>query len=119
MLFQDSADFVAEIAFYFEDEASRPAFSIFSTIGEHLFGKGVHACTGLTASHGSEDGDPGKQTPLGHDEPLWSCGGLWTLGMVQLADYQIEFAPHCWRNIRSESPGCRSLFSPHCKDVEK
>src|SRR5216683_1129886 len=119
MLFQDSAEFVAEVAFYFEDEASSPALSVFSTIGEYLFGKGVHACTGLTASHGSEDGDPGKKTPLGHDEPLWSCGGLWTLGMVQFADYQIEFAPHCWRNIRRESRGRRSLFSPHCKDVEK
>jgi hypothetical protein len=99
MLFQNAPDFVAEVTVDFKHESSNPAFSIFSRIGEHLFGKRINASTGLTASHGSEDGDPGKKASLGHNQPLRGSGRLRTLGMMGLADDQIEFASHCWRNV--------------------
>ena len=78
---------MAEVTFDFKHESSNPAFSVFSTIGERLFGKGINASAGLTATHGSEDGDTCKKTALGHNEPLGSCGRLGTLGMVELANY--------------------------------
>ena len=49
---------------------------------EHLFGKGIHASRGFTASHRAEDGDSGKKATLGHSKPRRVRRRLRTLGMI-------------------------------------
>jgi hypothetical protein len=73
------SNFVAEVTFDLKHETSSPAFSVVSAIGEHLFGKGIYTSTGLTASHGSEDGDAGKRPRSGtisHCGVAAGCGRL-------------------------------------------
>jgi hypothetical protein len=110
---------LAEVTFDFKHQSCSPAFGIFCLIGEHLLGKGIHASTALTASHGPEDCDPGEKTTLRDNEPLRSCRRLRALGMMELADYQIMVDTTCRRDLWCESHGPNPLFPPHHKDVYK
>jgi hypothetical protein len=69
---EDVPDLVAEVSLDLEHESSDPPFGIIVTIGEDLFGKGIHAATGLTASDGAKDRDPGVESPLGDRQPPWA-----------------------------------------------
>ena len=53
------------------------------------------------------------------NEPLRSCGRLRTLGMMELADCQMEFASQYWWNVRRERRTHNLFFPPHHQDVCK
>ena len=60
---------MAEIAFDFQDQASRPALGIDRLPGQNLLGERVHAGRGLAGPHSSENGNSGIEAPLRDNEP--------------------------------------------------
>jgi len=62
-------DVVAEVALDFEDESGGSPPRVRGLPREELPGEGEHAGGGLSGTNGTEDGDPGIQTPLGEREP--------------------------------------------------
>ena len=77
---------VAEVPFYFEDEAADPLFCVARAVGQNLLRERIHAAARFSRPDRTEDCDTSEQAPLGDDEPLRAlCGDLFP-GIVDLSE---------------------------------
>jgi hypothetical protein len=85
---QDLPDLVAKVSLHFENETADPTLRIIVPVGQDLFGKRVHAATGLTATDRAKHRNSGIKTSLRNRQPAWTLRRPGLLRVVNFTDYQ-------------------------------
>jgi hypothetical protein len=116
---EDTPDFMAEVAFHFQDEAASPPLGITGTECKDLVGEGVHAAGRFAGADGAEDGDAGKEATLGNSEPSRVFGWHRLSRMVELTDYKEKITTLQWLRIGRERTHGMAPFLADKEDVQE
>jgi hypothetical protein len=87
---QDLSHLVAEVALHFQHETADSLGGVLGLVPNELLGVRVHAPAGLSRPDRSEDRNAGKETTLGHLQPVRLLGGNRPARVVYFPQYEIE-----------------------------